>query len=57
MLMNVIPLDASLVKGSHGCRPTNRIDWPIAITPETDWLKDEILKSTDVSELVEAATR
>ncbi len=33
MLMDVIPLDASLVKGSHGCRPASREDWPIVIAP------------------------
>ncbi len=30
-LMNVIPLDASLVKGSHGVRPADRGDWPVLI--------------------------
>jgi predicted AlkP superfamily pyrophosphatase or phosphodiesterase len=29
MLMDVIPLDAGLVKGSHGCRPRDRADWPM----------------------------
>jgi predicted AlkP superfamily pyrophosphatase or phosphodiesterase len=31
MLMNVIPLDASLVRGSHGCLPKSREDWPILL--------------------------
>lgn len=31
MLMDVIPLDASLVKGSHGCRPASQDDWPVII--------------------------
>lgn len=31
MLMDVIPLDASLVKGSHGRRPENEDDWPVLI--------------------------
>jgi len=31
MLMNVIPLDASLVKGSHGCIPHDRDDHPVLI--------------------------
>lgn len=30
-LMDVIPLDASLVKGSHGTRPANPEDWPVLI--------------------------
>jgi predicted AlkP superfamily pyrophosphatase or phosphodiesterase len=31
MLMDVIPLDASLVKGSHGCRPASADDWPVFV--------------------------
>jgi predicted AlkP superfamily pyrophosphatase or phosphodiesterase len=33
MLMDVIPLDARLVRGSHGCRPADRADWPVLLTP------------------------
>jgi len=33
MLMDVIPLEAALVKGSHGARPANRADWPVIISP------------------------
>lgn len=36
MLMNVIPLDATLVKGSHGVRPSNRDDWPLLLTPSRE---------------------
>jgi predicted AlkP superfamily pyrophosphatase or phosphodiesterase len=32
MLMDVIPLDASLVKGSHGVRPAGVKDYPLVIT-------------------------
>jgi predicted AlkP superfamily pyrophosphatase or phosphodiesterase len=52
MLMDVIPLDASLVKGSHGCRPVSRDDWPVVIVPEADWLQGEVLKSTDIHDLI-----
>ena len=31
MLMDVIPLDAMLVKGSHGRRPEDKKDWPVII--------------------------
>ena len=31
-LMNVIPVDAALVKGSHGRIPKDRLDWPIYIS-------------------------
>jgi hypothetical protein len=55
MLMDLIPLDASLVKGSHGCRPVSRADWPMAIVPEADWLEGEALKSTEVFGLIQRA--
>jgi hypothetical protein len=28
-LMDVIPLDATLVKGSHGRVPEDKLDWPV----------------------------
>ncbi len=52
MLMDVIPLDASLVKGSHGCHPKNNADWPVVITPEPDWLTEEEIRSTDIYNLI-----
>lgn len=55
MLMDVIPLDASLVKGSHGCCPVSREDWPVLITPDSGWLPGDVLKSTDVREVIERA--
>ncbi len=33
MLMDVIPLDATLVKGSHGRVPEDSADWPVLIGP------------------------
>ena len=30
-LLNVIPLDATLVRGSHGRRPESETDWPVLI--------------------------
>ena len=55
MLMDVIPLDAALVKGSHGCRPVSRADWPVAIVPEADWLEGDALQSTEVAGLIQRA--
>ena len=55
MLMDVIPLDAALVKGSHGCRPISRADWPVAIVPEVGWLEGDTLQSTEVSGLIQRA--
>lgn len=41
MLMDVIPLDASLVKGSHGRRPGRREEWPIFISTQPALLPHE----------------
>ncbi|MBI1926922.1 alkaline phosphatase family protein [Candidatus Poribacteria bacterium] len=51
-LLDVIPLDASRVKGSHG-RVTDRLeDGPVFIT-STPWLiKDEMIDSTEVKPLI-----
>lgn len=46
MLMDVIPLDAALVKGSHGIRPASLDDWPLIIAPGR--MPSETLASTDV---------
>ena len=35
MMMDLIPLDATLVKGSHGRRPEDTLDWPVLIGPVT----------------------
>ena len=55
MLMDVIPLDTSLVKGAHGCRPVSRADWPVLISPEPDWLPGDVRRSTDVRGVIERA--
>ena len=48
MLMDVIPLDASLVRGSHGRRPSNPQDWPVFITGRRELLQAPQIESTDV---------
>jgi len=48
MLMDVIPLEATLVKGSHGCRPASTGDWPVFISEQTALLPPAPLQSTDV---------
>ncbi len=53
MLMDVIPLDATLVKGSHGCRPASREDWPILISPNA--LPVAEIGSTDVYGVLRSA--
>ncbi len=51
-LMDVIPLDASIVKGSHG-RPTDRLeDGPVLISSERCLVGDDPISATDVRRLV-----
>ncbi len=50
MLMDVIPLDTSLVKGSHGCRPKSKKDWPVVIGTMKSSAED--LKATDVYSVI-----
>lgn len=48
MLMDVVPLDASLVGGSHGRRPEQRGDWPVWIGPAPAATTDGALPATGV---------
>jgi len=48
MLMDVIPLDATLVKGSHGTLPTNRDDWAVLIGNFSSPLNGEYHEATEV---------
>jgi predicted AlkP superfamily pyrophosphatase or phosphodiesterase len=48
MLMDVIPLDASLVKGSHGRQPNHAADFPVLISERADLLGAQQIEATDV---------
>jgi len=48
MLMDVIPLDASLVRGSHGRVPENQSEWPVLISARSDLLTQPAIDSTEV---------
>jgi predicted AlkP superfamily pyrophosphatase or phosphodiesterase len=48
MLMDVVPLDATLVKGSHGRRPADKRDWPVFITEQPECLGGKQIESTEV---------
>ena len=52
MLMDVIPLDAALVKGSHGRRPADKKDWPVFITSQPEILGAKEIESTDVFQIL-----
>ena len=51
-LMNVIPLDASLVKGSHGRVTESLDDGPLLISSERGGVKKETLESTGVRDVI-----
>lgn len=48
MLMDVIPLDANLVKGSHGAKPKNVSDWPVLIAEKDSLPPTARIHATDV---------
>lgn len=51
-LMDVIPLDASLVKGSHGRLPERDAEAPVLISSEPDLLPKEQVQATDVKRIM-----
>ena len=51
-VMDVIPLKAELVKGSHGRIPEDKQDWPILATNVHDHLPKTELLATDVYEVL-----
>jgi predicted AlkP superfamily pyrophosphatase or phosphodiesterase len=53
MLMDVIPLDATLVKGSHGRRPADKKDWPVMITGQRELLGANQIESTDAFQILQ----
>lgn len=52
MLMDVIPLDAGLVKGSHGCIPRDPEDHPVLIGPLPVAETDSTVEATAVYSLL-----
>ena len=52
MLMDVISLDATLVKGSHGRRPADKKDWPVIISQQPGLLSAGEIESTDVYQIL-----
>jgi len=53
MLMDVVPLDAGLVKGSHGGRPASGREWPVCISGRPDLLPAEPIASTAIRDLLQ----
>ena len=53
--MDVIPLEASLVKGSHGVRPADRRVWPLIAAPESGPRLSSGLSSPDLYTIIKNA--
>jgi len=53
MLMDVIPLNATLVKGSHGILPSDARNYPLIIAEEASLLPDAMLPSTAVCQIIQ----
>ncbi len=52
MVMNIIPLDATLVKGSHGRPNADPADQPVFITRRNDLLHEDSIAPTAVHDLL-----
>jgi len=52
MLMDVIPLDPALVKGSHGRRPANSVDFPLFISTRRELIQKSPIETTDVFQVL-----
>jgi hypothetical protein len=48
MLMDVIPLDATLVKGSHGAQPKDVKDYPLLISEHDPLPTESPIHAEDV---------
>jgi predicted AlkP superfamily pyrophosphatase or phosphodiesterase len=55
MLMDVIPLDATLVKGSHGVTPPDRRDWPVLIANTPPGQRPPVIEATEVFGVIRQA--
>jgi len=55
MLMDVIPLNASLVKGSHGNIPSDPREFPILMGPAGLWTAGTEIDSTQVNRIIQQA--
>ena len=50
--MDVIPLDANLVKGSHGCFPTSVAESPVFMTGKANLIERESIAPTEVKQVI-----
>jgi hypothetical protein len=50
--MDVIPLDASLVKGSHGRLESDPARWPVLMSTEPSLLPEGSIHATQVKDII-----
>ncbi len=53
-VLDIIPLKAELVKGSHGRIPEDTEDYPIFISNKKELIREEIIKPTEVYHVLKA---
>nr|YP_009551191.1 hypothetical protein [Vischeria sp. ACOI 3415]QAA12124.1 hypothetical protein [Vischeria sp. ACOI 3415] len=51
-LVNIIPIDASVVKGSHGRIPNDSMNYPIIVSQKTNLNLDEFINAIDVFKII-----
>ncbi|MGK7908678.1 MAG: alkaline phosphatase family protein [Synechococcus sp.] len=51
-LLDVIPLDATLIQGSHGCAPPSPEAGPLLITHQSELLQQDSIQATDVFQIL-----
>ncbi|MCC9136072.1 alkaline phosphatase family protein [Pontibacter silvestris] len=52
MVMDIIPLDATLIKGSHGHVPEDKAEWPILFTKNLNQTLPQAPQATDVFSII-----
>lgn len=53
MLMDIIPLDASLVRGSHGRCPADVREWPVLLTARRELVPKPVIEAAEVFEVLQ----
>ncbi|GGK74254.1 alkaline phosphatase family protein [Rufibacter glacialis] len=51
-LMDIIPLDATLVKGSHGRIPDSTAEWPVFLSNKKELVPSADIQATEVFQLI-----
>ncbi len=52
-VLDIIPIDANLIKGSHGRIPEDKVDYPIFITNNKEKIEKENIEPTEVCAILE----